>query len=101
MSQKYNTSIKVNGKNIETNSFVETYIANTTVAIVRSLKGVDYLKKVQMQVEEDEVEMEVNGERVELTQFPQDIIASTVRGLVSVLKGAEDSRSIVILVGAE
>ena len=96
MVQKLQARMKVNNKDIELNPFVESYVANVTLGVVRSLKGVDYLKKIEVRVDRNDVEILVNGGEVELTPFPQGVIASTLRGLVSALKGAEAAESINI-----
>ncbi len=42
--------LKVNGKEIELNNFVENFIAQTVIGMVRSLRGVSDIDTVNLQV---------------------------------------------------
>lgn len=43
--------LKVNGEPIELNSFAQNIISQTIIGMVRSLRGVDAVKKVSLSIE--------------------------------------------------
>ncbi len=64
-------------------------MAGTVIGGVRTLKGVEGVRTVELKMLKRAVTLLVNGKSLELTQFPNDIICSTVTGVVSALKGVE------------
>jgi hypothetical protein len=46
------TQLKVNGKEIELNNFVQNLISETIIGMVKSLRGVDDIKTVSLNVSE-------------------------------------------------
>jgi hypothetical protein len=90
MREKVSTKFLVNKKPIELNPFVNDFLAQVTIGAVKSLKGVDYIKKVEMHREHDDVTVNVNGEEIPITPFPNGIISSTIIGLASTLKGVDN-----------
>jgi hypothetical protein len=98
MTAKYTSKLSINGADIAINDFVESYLANIIVGTVLSLKGVDYLRNIQLKIEGTVVSILVNGEDIALTPFPGDLIAGTIKGLVSSLKGVKDISYLHILV---
>jgi hypothetical protein len=98
MAEKCTAVLTIAGKNIEMNPYVESLVADITIGAVKSLKGVEYIKKVEVSVNRGEVSVLVNGNSVQLTPFPNDIIAATLNGMVSMLKGGDDVKAYVIKV---
>ena len=94
MREDYKAKLLVNKKPVELNPFVEEYLARISVGIVTSLKGIDYVRSIEIHHEHDDVTVAVNGAEVSLTPFPVKIIANTLRGLVSTLKGIDDIKSL-------
>ncbi len=89
MKESYQTKLWVNQNDIELNPFVEQFVAGTVTGGVRTLKGVDDLRTIELKTANGSVTLVVNGKKVELIQFPNDIICSTVTGVVSALKGVD------------
>jgi len=89
MKDIYEANLWVNKKDIELNPFVEQFLAGTVTGGVRTLKGVEAVRTVELKMERRAVTLVVNGKALELTQFPNDIISSTVAGVVSSLKGVD------------
>jgi hypothetical protein len=56
---------------------------------VRTLKGVDEPRTIELKAAKKAVALAVNGRALALTQFPNDIILSTVTAVVSSLKGVD------------
>ena len=98
MKESYKAKLFVNKKPVELNPFVEEYLARISVGTVTSLKGIDYIRNVEIHHEFDDVTVAVNGENVSLTPFPVKIIASTLCGLASALKGVDDIKSLHVTV---
>jgi hypothetical protein len=96
MKPVYKAEMKVNNKAVEMNEFVEGYIAHISAGIVQSLKGVDYLKKIEMKLEGNDVEIHVNGDDIALTPFPIEIIVSTLKGIIKPLAGTDNAELIQI-----
>jgi len=44
------TELKVNGKEIELNSFVQNFFSQTVIGMVKSLRGVDDIETVSLSV---------------------------------------------------
>jgi hypothetical protein len=95
---EYKAKMTVNTKTIEMNPFVESYVAHMSVGIVGSLKGVDYLSKIEIKQDGQEIKVIVNGDEIPLTPFPNDLIAGTLKGLLSSLKGVDEIKTLKILV---
>lgn len=96
MEEKIEARLWVNGKPVELNPFVEETLAGTVAGALRSLKGVESIKSVELQVRQGAVTITVNGKTLTLTPFPNDIIAGTVTGFVSSLKGIDKIESLKI-----
>lgn len=101
MKEGYKAKLIANGKPVELNPFVEEYLARISVGIVSSLKGIDYIRSIEIHHERDDVIIEVNGEQVSLTPFPVKIVANTLHGLVSTLKGIDDIQNLHVSVEAK
>lgn len=95
---KYTANLTVDGSHIAMNEFVESFLANTVVGAVHSLKGVDFMKRIQLKIDGSDVTIEVNGEDITLTAFPNKLIGNTVKGLLLSLKNVDTIRSLDISV---
>jgi hypothetical protein len=101
LKQELEAKLSVNKEEIDMNEFVESLVAHVTVGTVKSLKGVDYIKTIDVNMDKGEVDISVNNENIPLTPFPNDIIASTLIGLVSSLKGIDEVDKMKIRVDAK
>lgn len=90
MKESYETKLWVNSRDIELHPFVEQFVAGTVTGGVRTLKGVDELRSLELKMVKKAVTLAVNGKTLELTQFPNDILCSTVTGVVNSLKGVDE-----------
>jgi hypothetical protein len=96
MKESFETKLWVNNKDIELHPFVEQFVAGTVAGGMRTLKGVEVLRTVELKMVKRSVTLVVNGKTLELTQFPNDIISNTVTGVVSSLKGVDQIDSLQI-----
>lgn len=101
MKERYKATLQVNEKPVELNPFVEEFLARISVGVVTSLKGVDYIRTINIHYEHDDISIEVNGDGLSVTPFPVMIIANTLRGLVSTLKGVDTINELDISVKIE
>ena len=98
MAEKLKASVQVNQIPLELNEYVEAFIAEVAIAMVKPLKGVDYIRKVEYHQQKDDVEVLVNGEGIQLTPFPIGIINSTLLGMMAPLKGTDNIERLDIVV---
>ncbi len=98
MKESYKAKLLINKKPAELNPFVDEFLARVSIGMAASLKGVDYIRSVEIHHEHDDVTIAVNGEDISLTPFPVQIISNTLRGLVSALKGGADIKSLHVSV---
>ena len=98
MREKLSTEFVVNKNPVELNPFINDYLAQVTIGIVKSLKGVDYIRNIKVVSEYDDLTINVNGEDIPITPFPVGIITNTITGLASTLKGIDDVDSFTIKV---
>jgi hypothetical protein len=89
MKESYQTRLWVNNEDIELHPFVEQFVAGAVTGAVRTLKGVDEVRTIELKMLKKAVTLVVNGKALQLTQFPNDILFSTVTGVVSSLKGID------------
>ena len=83
-------SLRVDGSSVETNPFVESYLANVCKAILDSLKGTEGANKALFKIEGKNVELVVNDNPVELgidRGFAGVIVRDTILGVLSHLRG--------------
>ena len=45
-----NADLTINGKKIELNSFVESFISQTVIGMVKSLRGVDNIETIELKI---------------------------------------------------
>ena len=43
--------LKINGKNVETNCFVQNFIAETLMGMVKCLRGVENVQTIELKIE--------------------------------------------------
>ncbi len=98
MKLEYRARMTVNEKAIEMNAFIEGYVSHIAAGIVQSLKGVDYLSKIDIICDGEEIKIAVNGENISLTPFPNDLISSTLKGMLEPLKGVDEIKKLRISV---
>lgn len=89
MKESYQTKLWVNNKDIDLHPFVEQFVAGAVTGAVRTLKGVDEIRTVELKMLRMTVTLMVNGKKLELTQFPNNILCNTVTGVVASLKGVD------------
>ena len=92
MENKFKAQLSVNNTAIEINEFTEEFLARVTAGAVTTLKGVEYIRTIELKDDRGDVVVKVNGEEIELTPFPNDAIANTITGLVSTLKGIDKNK---------
>jgi len=89
MKESLEAKLWVNNASVDLNPFVEEFLARTATGAVRTLKGAEDIKDLELYVQEGDVRVTVNGNELPITPFPNDIIANTFTGLVSTLKGID------------
>jgi len=87
--EAFETKLWVNGTLVGLNPFVEEFLARTVIGAVSALKGVEDIKALELDVENDSARIKVNGTEITITPFPNDVIVKTFIGLLSTLKGVD------------
>lgn len=100
MEENISAELRVNNEPVELNPFIEQFLARTVLGAVSSLRGVEEIQKLEMQLEGGDVRIIVNGNQLPVTPFPRDIITNTIKGLVSTLKGVGEIESVHVEVKA-
>ena len=98
MKENFKATLKVNKKSIETNPFVEEFLARTVVGGVSSLRGAKEIHSLEIHQDKGEVKITVNGNDIPLNPFTNEIIGNTLVGLASSLKGVDNIQSLDISV---
>lgn len=101
MKGSFKAELRVNKSSIKLNSFVEEFLARTTLGAASSLKGAENIQSLEIHQEEGNIRVIVNGNELILTPFPSEIISNTLTGLVSSLGGVEDIDSLDISIKGE
>ena len=101
MEKNLKAELAVNNVSVELNPFVEEFLTRTVVGAVSSLKGVENIRDLELNLELGDIKLVVNGNELPLTPFPRDIITSTITGLVSSLKGVSKIDSLKVNVKAQ
>jgi hypothetical protein len=96
MNESFKAKLWVNKSPVDTNPFVEEFLARIAVGAAASLKGAEDIRSLEIHQDKGNVRIEVNGKDIPLTPFPNDIISSTLVGLVSSLKGITEVDSLLI-----
>jgi len=96
MKESFKAKLWVNNISIDLNPFVEEFLSRTVAGAVRSLKGTEDMRDLDLYLEQGHVRVVVNGDELSITPFPNDIIANTVTGLVSTLKDVDKIENLKI-----
>ncbi len=96
MKESYQTRLQVNDKDIELHPFVEELLGGIVTGGVRTLKGAEEPRTIELKAAGKSVGLVVNGQGLTLTQFPNDILLKTVKAVVSSLKGVDSVRSLQV-----
>ncbi len=83
-------TLSVNGKPIELDYFVQSFIDHTTGGMVEALEGTGKIKTLDIAIEATKVNITLNGVIVPANAFVSKIVTNTVAGMVSSLKGVGD-----------
>jgi len=97
----FGAKLWINKTPIELNPFVEDFLAQVSIGVVKPLKGVDYIRSVELNHEYDDLKVVVNKDEIPITPFPYMIITNTILGLVSTLKGVDNVKSFDVSVEAK
>ena len=89
--------LKVNDVPIRTDYFVAGFIDHTVSGMIEALEGTGKLKKLNLMIEGDAVEINLNGASVAVNAFASQIIKATTIGMVSILKGVSDIKKLSIV----
>jgi hypothetical protein len=100
VNESFGVKLWINKTPIELNPFIEDFLAQVTIGVVKPLKGVDYIRNIELNHEHDDLKVVVNEDEIPITPFPYTIITSTIIGLISTLKGADDIKSFDVSVKA-
>ena len=92
-----NLILTVNDVPIQTDYFVAGFIDHTVSGMIESLEGTGKIKKLNLMIEGDTVEINLNGAPVPANTFTSKIIKATIIGMVSTLKGVNDIRKLSIV----
>ena len=101
MNESFGAKLWINKTPIELKPFIEDFLAQVTIGVVKPLKGVDYIRSIELNYEHDDLKVVVNEDEIPITPFPYTIITSTIIGLASTLKGADDIKSFDVSVKAK
>lgn len=96
MKESYKTRLQVNRKDIELQPFVEELVGGIVTGAVRTLKGAEAPRTIELKAAGKAVGLAVNGRELSLTPFPNDIILKTVKAAVSSLKGVDSIRTVQV-----
>lgn len=79
--------LSVNGKAIELDYFVQSFVDHTVSGMLEALEGVGQVKTADISIDGEKVAVAVNGAEVPINPFVTKILQNTVIGMVSSLKG--------------
>ena len=100
VNESFGAKLWINKNPIELKPFVEDFLAQVTIGAVKPLKGVDYIRSIELNHEHEDLRVLVNKEEIPITPFPYTIITSTILGLISTLKGSDDVKTFDVSVEA-
>jgi hypothetical protein len=101
MDKNLGAELEVNNVPVELSPFVDAFLTRTVVGAASSLKGAKNIHKLELYLEQGDVELVVNGNELPLTPFAKGIITNTIIGLVSPLKGVDKVDSLKINITVE
>lgn len=95
-------TLQVDGKKVEMNPFVETYLSNICLAILRSLKDTQDAQRVVFQIKGKDLELKVDDRPVDLhtkKAFAKVIVRDTLLGVLAHLRGIRGWTEIQVELG--
>ena len=92
-----NLILTVNDVPIQTDYFVAGFIDHTVSGMIESLEGTGKIKKLNLMIEEDTVEINLNGAPIPINAFTSKIIKGTTIGMVSTLKGVNEVKRLDLI----
>jgi uncharacterized membrane protein len=92
-----NLILTVNDVPIRTDYFVAGFIDHTVSGMIEALEGTGKIKKLNLMIEEDTVEINLNGAPIPINAFTSKIIKGTTIGMVSTLKGVSDVKRLDLI----
>lgn len=93
------TTLRVDGKSVELNPFVEAFLGNICEAILRSLKGTQAARSAIFRIEGRKVELHVDSRRVDLHMgrgFAGVLVRDTLMGALAHLRGVRGGAQILL-----
>ncbi len=94
--------LRVDGKLVGLNPFVETFLGNVCEAILRSLKGTQDARSAVFQIEGKKVKLHVDDRPVDLHMdrgFAGVLVRDTLLGALAHLRGMRGWSQIILEVG--
>ena len=82
--------LHVNDSPIEMDYFVQGFIDHVISGMLNALRGTCRIKKLDLSLEGDTVNIDLNGSTVPINDFVNKIIRNTVLGMVTSLKGVKE-----------
>lgn len=92
-------SLHVNGRAVEINPFLETYLANVCLAILNSLKGTEGAQRALFRIRGKELELVVDDKPVDLhlrTAFAMVLVRDTLLGVLAHFRGVRGWKEIQV-----
>lgn len=94
-----NASLHVNGRAVEINPFLETYLANVCRAILNSLKGTEGAQRALFRIRGKELELVVDDKPLDLrmrTAFAMVLVRDTLLGVLAHFRGVRGWKEIQV-----
>ena len=92
-----NLILTVNDLPIKTDYFVAGFIDHTVSGMIEALEGTGKIKKLNLIIDGDIVEINLNGAPIPVNAFTSKIIKATIFGMVSPLKGVNEVKKLRIV----
>ncbi|MGQ9653756.1 MAG: hypothetical protein ACUVXD_06800 [Thermodesulfobacteriota bacterium] len=92
-------SLHVNGRAVEINPFLQTYLANICRAILNSLKGTEGARRALFRIRGKELELVVEDKPVDLrmrTAFAMVLVRDTLLGVLAHFHGIRGWKEIQV-----
>jgi|YNPNPStandDraft_1061719.scaffolds.fasta_scaffold02970_5 hypothetical protein len=92
-------SLDVDGRAVEMNPFLETYLANVCRAILNSLKGTEGAQRALFRIRGKELELLVNDNPLDLhmrTAFAMVLVRDTLLGVLAHFRGVRGWKEIQV-----
>ncbi len=89
-------TLSVNGKSIETDTFVREFIDHTVSGIITALKGIGEIKTLDISLEGEMTTINLNHAPISVNPFVGKIVKNTIFGMVSTLKEVGETKKVKI-----